>query len=486
MKNFLFRFGYTVAALGTGTFLNACEGPDAQSETSSSALATATFALVSVPKDVSCLRTKAKGATRSVTRDQDVTPGKVSTFSVAGLPSGSVAFDMDAFSVPCAKVAAGQVPAWVADSQVVFLANGTSTPVSVILRRNAQANVTADFVDDNVPPPPPPPSSGLQFNPAVFDFGAVAVGSSVTADFKLFNSSGAATGPISVSFPRPDADLSINAMDCAKPLPANIGCLVRVTFSPKMARMFRNDLTATSGMLKSTAAIMGIAVQSPPPPPPRLIGHWAFNPTQGSVVADSSGNGNTGEIVQGVMPNSPPVSGVFVPGKVASALDLSPTNSWVRVKRSASIDSLGTTGAFTASGWIKTGALPSPDRSNSIISRNEVGTSFEHFGLSLNGGKPSATVHFFFATAAEPAALGQWTHLAAVYDGITLNVYSNGVLVTSMDIGWPIAADTTDVVIGARQSIDTIKDFFAGSVDEVRLYNEALTSAEISALMTSM
>lgn len=375
MKKML-RMGCTVAALGTGTLLGACQG-EAMPELAAESLATVQLALVSVPTDVSCVRANVAGATRSVTRNQDVVPGKASTFSLTGLPSGKVTFDMDAFAVPCIKVAKNEVPTWVADSQTVVLSNGASTPVSVTLRPNAVADVKADFVTDGATPPPPPP---------------------------------------------------------------------------------------------------------PPPPASGLIGHWSFNAVKGSVVADDSGNGNTGEIVQGQTPNSPAVSGVVVPGKVGNALDLSPRNTWVRIKDSDSIDSTGTTGSFTVAAWVKPGTMPDPSGSNSIISRHEVGTSEEHFGLGLRAGKPTATVHFFFTSAIDSLAFGQWTHLAATYDGITSNVYVNGVISNSMDIGWPLAADTTDTIIGAAQNMDTVKEFFAGAVDEVRLYNTSLSTAEVQAL----
>ena len=65
-------------------------------------------------------------------------------------------------------------------------------------------------------------------------------------------------------------------------------------------------------------------------------------------------------------------------------------------------------------------------------------------------------------------------------------MFVNGTMASSIFIGWPISADATDTNIGGGQSTDIVKEFFAGSLDEVRLYNgQPLTigSASLSAVV---
>ena len=117
------------------------------------------------------------------------------------------------------------------------------------------------------------------------------------------------------------------------------------------------------------------------------------------------------------------------------------------------------------------------------MNRAEVGTSLEHFGLGVLEGKPTANIHFFFATAAEVVKVAGWTHLAMTYDGITESVYVDGVLGATLDVGWPIAADTTDVTIGGAQNTDVMKEFVDGAIDEVYLFGRALSASEVGAVM---
>src|SRR5438046_5942311 len=69
-----------------------------------------------------------------------------------------------------------------------------------------------------------------------------------------------------------------------------------------------------------------------------------------------------------------------------------------------------------------------------------------------------------------------WAHLAATYDGATMGLYVNGVQVTSRAQTGAIATSTNPLQIGG----DSIYgQYFAGRIDEVRIYNRALSAAEI-------
>ena len=74
-----------------------------------------------------------------------------------------------------------------------------------------------------------------------------------------------------------------------------------------------------------------------------------------------------------------------------------------------------------------------------------------------------------------PAALAAntWTHLAATYDGATLKLYVNGVLVSSGARQRNVSATSTNPLEIGGDSI--FGQYFAGIIDEVRVYNVALT-----------
>src|SRR5258706_496495 len=86
-------------------------------------------------------------------------------------------------------------------------------------------------------------------------------------------------------------------------------------------------------------------------------------------------------------------------------------------------------------------------------------------------------------TAAPTAlALNAWTHLAATFDGATVRLYVNGVQVASQAQTAPLATTTGTLQIGGDSYPN---EFFAGRIDEVRIYNRALTQAEIQSDMAT-
>lgn len=218
-----------------------------------------------------------------------------------------------------------------------------------------------------------------------------------------------------------------------------------------------------------------------------LIGFWPFDDGTGTVVKDMSSKGNTGTVVEGLTISAPVHAGpIWVEGHKGKALQFDGVNDWVKVPRSDSIDSTGGSGSVTITAWLKLnqyGQATSNSSFNMILNRAEVGTSLEHFGLGVREGKPTSNIHFFFASAAEVVKVAGWSHLAMTYDGITESIYVDGVLGASMDVGWSIAADTTDVTIGGAQNTDVMKEFVDGAIDEVYLFNRALTSSEIGSIM---
>src|SRR5262249_19167335 len=85
-----------------------------------------------------------------------------------------------------------------------------------------------------------------------------------------------------------------------------------------------------------------------------------------------------------------------------------------------------------------------------------------------------------YGTAA--LAVNTWTHLALTYDGATLRFYVNGVQVSSLAQTGNIATSTNPVQIGGDSIFG---QYFRGTIDEVRVYNGALTQAAIQTDMNT-
>lgn len=83
--------------------------------------------------------------------------------------------------------------------------------------------------------------------------------------------------------------------------------------------------------------------------------------------------------------------------------------------------------------------------------------------------------------AVPPGDVGQWVHLAGVYDGFAWKLYRNGVEVASTTDNVGAVAVNADWAIGARGGGG--ERFFQGAIDEAALFDRALSPAEAQALM---
>jgi hypothetical protein len=86
------------------------------------------------------------------------------------------------------------------------------------------------------------------------------------------------------------------------------------------------------------------------------------------------------------------------------------------------------------------------------------------------------------AFGASVLPLNTWTFLAATYDGITLRFFVNGTQVSSQPASGALVTSTNPLQIGGDS---VYGQFFSGLIDEVRIYNVALTPAQIQADMAA-
>jgi len=109
------------------------------------------------------------------------------------------------------------------------------------------------------------------------------------------------------------------------------------------------------------------------------------------------------------------------------------------------------------------------------------------YGLYANTDTTRPSGHVF--TTAEfdtrgTAAVAQntWTHLAATYDGTTLKMFVNGTQVSSKAVVGAMSPSTGLLKIGGNAIWG---EWFSGMIDEVRIYNRALSATEIQTDMNT-
>ena len=203
---------------------------------------------------------------------------------------------------------------------------------------------------------------------------------------------------------------------------------------------------------------------------------YAFNETSGTTAADASSSRNNGVLTNGAL---------FTAGKTANGVSLDGVDDYVNLGNPTS---LRITGSMTLSAWVKSSAFPFDDAA--IISKRQssntgyqldttVDSGPRTIGFKITNGSGS-TVARYGATA---MVANTWYHVAGVYNATnrTMAVYlngqlDNGVLVRTV----PTAQLNSNQNVNVGQRPGSPRTFnFAGVLDDVRIYNRALSLAEI-------
>lgn len=202
-----------------------------------------------------------------------------------------------------------------------------------------------------------------------------------------------------------------------------------------------------------------------------LVAAYSFDEASGATANDSSGQGNTATLNNGV---------ASVVGKNGRAASFDGVNDYITIPNSASTNISGS--ALTLSMWINPQPIASGD--SVVIGKfwnATMSSPYYQYGLELGGG---SRTDFIVGTAAgQLVASGgttlpynQWSHLAVTFDGSQVRTYVNGTLVNTQALSATITARGNPIRIGADAST---AQFYKGMLDDLRIYNRVLTQAEI-------
>lgn len=204
---------------------------------------------------------------------------------------------------------------------------------------------------------------------------------------------------------------------------------------------------------------------------PNLAGWWTFDETAGKIAADASSHQQNGTLKGTIS-----FEKISVAGKTGRALKLDGKEAFVEITQYKGISG---THPRTVAAWIKTASTRGQITS---WGTNDFGKMW-NFGFIR--GRIGVTPHGGYLYMNPETHDNQWHHVAAVvraavapnlYEDVTL--YLDGTVAEIHDIGlldlWPIdTGDDLDVRIGPG---------FQGCLDDVRIYDRALSDEEIQVL----
>jgi len=154
------------------------------------------------------------------------------------------------------------------------------------------------------------------------------------------------------------------------------------------------------------------------------------------------------------------------------ALDFDGAEDYIDIPDDPSLEGMA---ELTVSAWVKPTAAPDTDRG--ILSK----MYDEVYDITLGSGGG-----FFFQLTNDAGtreyigagswSIGEWTHVAGVYDGATMYFYQDGDLLGTASQSGDVGTNTDPVTVGARPG----PDFFCPAViDDPRVYETALSADEI-------
>jgi hypothetical protein len=214
--------------------------------------------------------------------------------------------------------------------------------------------------------------------------------------------------------------------------------------------------------------------------PGGLVGYWPFDGKYVNwatgVVSDISGNGNSAQI------NNMSISTSPVAGKLGQALAFDGSTSYLAVGTPTSEPS----SAITIAAWIyKNTNVPWA----SILDRYG-GEDLDCFSLGFDGSTGQNLMlnsngtsgnNWNAVTSNSAVSTGKWVHVAVSSNGSSATFYINGIA-DGTQATVPVC-NTGPFIIGAN--FPGGDEYFNGKIDDLRLYNRALSAQEISALYTS-
>jgi PKD repeat protein len=203
--------------------------------------------------------------------------------------------------------------------------------------------------------------------------------------------------------------------------------------------------------------------------------YWRLGEASGTSAADSSGNGRTGSYVA-----SPTLGAPGALSESNTAVGFNGSSQYVNVPYAAALNPA----QFTVEAWAFITGGQGTHRSL-VTSRNYSTNNARGFVLYAaadntwqfwNGTGPGWGIVY-----GPPVTLNQWTHVVGTYDGTTMRLYVNGVLVASTAAGYVQNTQRPLRIASGATEKASPQFYLPGRVDEAAVYGSALSAARVQA-----
>ena len=204
-----------------------------------------------------------------------------------------------------------------------------------------------------------------------------------------------------------------------------------------------------------------------------LVGYWPFN----GNANDASGNVNNGTVTGATL-----TTDRF--GNSNSSYEFNGTSNKINFGSSQSLINLSN---FTYSVWINR----SPNCPNDAIVISNYGGNWAGnllFGKLTGSGNAQIRLHKLNQTIGSETSItdSEWINLVAVKEMNSIKIYKNGVLIQTTDLTNFVSINNTSFPFVIGSSGWSNSNYFKGKIDDLGVWNRALTQAEITGLFTTL
>ena len=213
-----------------------------------------------------------------------------------------------------------------------------------------------------------------------------------------------------------------------------------------------------------------------------LIGSWSFDgqDMNATKALDRSGQGNNGTLTNGPTRTA---------GKIGQALSFDGVDDRVSLGNPASLQ---ITGSLSIAAWIKADAFPNGDDNHILSKSGSSGSVGYKFSATIDNGVEQVYMvvsgdgtNFAQRYTATTITTGRWYHVVGVYNAAaqTIDVYVDGTLnngILSGTVPSSVFNTSDPAYIGVYNG--SFARLFDGLIDDVRIYNRALSPEEIHRL----
>ena len=208
-----------------------------------------------------------------------------------------------------------------------------------------------------------------------------------------------------------------------------------------------------------------------------LVGSWGMDEGAGTTIYDASDNGNDGTLTNGpVWTNDSPSTGS---GGQGGSLKFDGVNDYVDAGNDSSLD---ITNAITTEAWIKFDSLVASQWYSVVIRHDSANNSWNYYLAYKHPGSDAGLVFSLDGLSDSDMRYdislseNTWYHFVATYNGSIKKIFLDGVKKLSEAATGNIVDTDKDLWISGNIPWG---EYFNGSIDNVRIYNRALSTEEI-------